>query len=178
MVSLLFMFYLFVILFAIIGFMRGWATEALVSFSVVLALFLITILETLILEGTQIIPDGTRSQFWVRIFIVGMLVFFGYQTPRISRLSGAARRERISDALLGIFLGAINGYLIFGTLWFYLAYAGYPFEKIIAPDATTEVGQAAIAMVARMFPALISSTPYGIYIAVGFAFLFILVVYI
>jgi uncharacterized membrane protein required for colicin V production len=38
MVSLPFVFWLFVLLFAVIGAMRGWARELLVSFSVILSL--------------------------------------------------------------------------------------------------------------------------------------------
>ena len=45
MVSLTFMFWLFVLLFAIIGATRGWAKEILVTFAVILSLFLITIIE-------------------------------------------------------------------------------------------------------------------------------------
>ncbi len=172
MVSVLIVFYVFVILFAIIGFMRGWAMEALVSFSVILALFLITIVETLMPVVKEIIVADATRQFWIRVIILGVLVFFGYQTPRISRLAGAARRERISDALLGVFLGAINGYLIFGTLWYYLDYAKYPFDIITAPT-----DEAALGMIARMIPAWLGSG-YGIYVAVGLAFLFVLVVFL
>ena len=45
MISLLVVFYMFLITFAIIGGLRGWAKELLVVFSVVLAFFLIFLLE-------------------------------------------------------------------------------------------------------------------------------------
>jgi|GEM_PF-6848346 len=40
MVSIFFFFWLLVVLFGVIGAMRGWAKEILVSFSVILALFM------------------------------------------------------------------------------------------------------------------------------------------
>ena len=43
MISLTVVFYIFIVLFAIIGGLRGWAKEMLVSFSLVLALFMVFI---------------------------------------------------------------------------------------------------------------------------------------
>ncbi len=48
MVSLIVVFWMYVILFAIIGAMRGWARELLVAFSVILALFIISVLENFV----------------------------------------------------------------------------------------------------------------------------------
>jgi len=177
MVSLLVVLYVLITLFSVIGFMRGWASEALVSFSVVLAMFLINLLEDVLPVTSSVIADQTVMQFWIRTIILSTLVFFGYQTPRISRLTGTARKDRISDALLGLFMGAINGFLIFGTLWYYMHYAGYPFKYISAPSETDEFGQAALAMINRLPPHWMGSG-YSIFMAVGLAFLFVLVVFI
>ncbi|MCJ7703160.1 MAG: CvpA family protein, partial [Anaerolineales bacterium] len=136
MVNLLVVFYMFVILFSVIGAMRGWAQEMLVTFSVILAFFLVNVLETVVLAkyAEGVIADKSPQQFWLRVLIVSVLVFFGYQTPRISRFASAARKDKISDSFLGFFLGAINGYLFAGTLWFYMAYAGYPFKYFANPE--------------------------------------------
>ena len=45
MMSLAIVFWMYVILFSVIGAMRGWAKEILVSFSVILALSFIALLE-------------------------------------------------------------------------------------------------------------------------------------
>lgn len=187
MVSLIVVFYMFVILFSIIGMMRGWAQEMLVSFSVILAFFLINVLETVILGRYMggMIADKSIQQFWLRVSIVVVLVFFGYQTPRISRLAAAAKKERISDSFLGLFLGAINGYLFAGTLWFYMADAGYPFKYFVNPELLLGVQgldlkppiDVAIEFISKLPPAWLGTEP-GIYIAVGLAFLFVLVVFI
>ena len=184
MVSLLVVFYMFVILFAIIGAMRGWAQELLVTFSIILAFFLINVLETVILKlyAEGVVADKSIQQFWLRVLFVIVLVFFGYQTPRISRFASAVKKDKISDSFLGIFLGAINGYLFAGTLWFYMAHASYPFEYFMDPSILSGIelnppAQATIDFVAKLPPAWLGTEP-GIYIAVGLAFLFVLVVFI
>ena len=185
MVSLLVMFYFFVFLFSIIGVIRGWAQELLVTFSVILAFFLINVLEEHILPNyaSAVLIEKPIRQFWVRSSIIVFLVFFGYQTPRISRFAAAVRKEKISDSFLGFFLGGINGYFITGTIWYYLAEAGYPTEYIIDPvsvlniELLNEPAQAAIDFLTKLPPAWLGTAP-GIYIAVGLAFLFVMVVFI
>ena len=180
MVYINFFFYCFLVLFAIIGAMRGWAKEMLVTFSAVLALFIITVMETYVSPVTQSFAlPGSEAQFWMRFIILILLAFFGYQTPNLPRLSGSTRwaRERLQDTMLGIFLGLFNGYLIVGTIWYWLAQAGYqPGAYIIAPDPNNPIGQAAIRMLTWMAPAWLV-TPY-LYFAVGLAFIFVIVVFL
>jgi len=176
MISLSVLFWMFVILFALIGAMRGWAKEILVTSGVVVAIFVITILESFIpFIRDSLTPD---SQFWVRIAVLCVMTFFGYQGPNIPRLveSGKFVRDRFQDVLLGIFLGAVNGYMIFGTAWYYLAEAGYPFDWISAPDEITEAGLKALGLI-EILPPQWLVTPL-IYIAIAVAFVFILVVFI
>ena len=176
MISLSVLFWIFVILFAMIGAMRGWAKEILVTAGVIVAIFVITILESFIPFIKESMAPEVR--FWVRIAVLALLTFFGYQGPNIPRMieSGKFVRDRFQDVLLGIFLGAVNGYLIFGTAWQFLAEVGYPFDWISAPDALTEAGQKALAMIEVLPPTWLQ--PPVIYIAVAVAFVFILVVFI
>lgn len=173
MISLSFMFWMYVALFGVIGAMRGWAKELLVSFSVILALALNHLL---VIYVPFIRAMGAGELFAVRALSVGVLVFFGYQTVNLPRLSQRAARERLQDLLLGLVLGAVNGYLIFGTLWFYLHEAGYPFAAITAPEAGTPLAVSIEKMMAIMPPRLLGDP--GIYVAVILAFVFVLVVFI
>jgi uncharacterized membrane protein required for colicin V production len=187
MVSLLVVFYIFVIFFSIIGVIRGWAQELLVTFSVILAFFLINVVETFIIEKYQVVffKDELTRTFWMRTIFLMVLVFFGYQTPRISRFASVVRKDKISDSFLGFFLGGINGYLIVGTLWFYLHAAEYPSRYFFNPAELANVNipelsaaaQAAANFVTKLPPTWLGTSP-GIYIAVGLAFLFVLVVFI
>jgi len=185
MVSLLVVFYIFVILFSIIGVIRGWAQELLVTFSVILAFFIINVLEEYILRNyaSDVFLEKPIRQLWVRSLIIIILVFFGYQTSRISRFAAAVRKDKISDSFLGFFLGGINGYLITGTLWYYLADSGYPTAYFIDPATVVNVeqlgdsAQAAVEFLTKLPPTWLGTAP-GIYFAVGLAFLFVLVVFI
>jgi hypothetical protein len=120
--------------------------------------------------------DSPALYFWLRSIILTLLVFFGYQTPNIARFASKMNREKVQDILLGAFLGAINGYLIAGTIWFYMFEAGYPFHTIIAPDQNTAVGKAAAALLQYMPPRVLGIP--AIYFAVVLAFIFVIVVFI
>lgn len=178
MVSLAFVFWLFVILGAIVGGTRGWAKELLVSFSVILGIFVILVLETYVgfIQGL-LQAGGPQMEFWVRSLIIFLLAFFGYQTPgAIARFQAAARREKLQDSLLGIVLGGVNGYLIIGSVWAYLHRAGYPFELISAPQPGNALGDAAINLITYLPPNWLDAPL--IYFAIAVAFTFVVIVFI
>ena len=175
MVSLTFTFWMFVILFGLIGMMRGWAKELLVVFSVILALLLNTLLKRY-LPMVNTMPDDEQALFWIRTIILVVLVFFGYQTVGLPRFSGKVAREKLQDSILGFVFGLCNGYLVVGTLWFYLHEANYPFPYIEAPTSATELGQAALNLLQTMPPRVLGEPM--IYFAVALAFVFVLVVFI
>jgi uncharacterized membrane protein required for colicin V production len=177
MVSLAFLFWMFVVLFGIIGAMRGWAKELLVAFSIILALAFMRLLENYVpFVSTLIEVQGAEAIFWVRAIIVIVLVFFGYQTVALPRFATKAAREKLQDLMLGFVFGAFNGYLIVGTLWFYMHEAGYPFPYIVPPDSNSVMGQAAENLLPYLAPRLLGEP--AIYFAVILAFIFVLVVFI
>ena len=104
------------------------------------------------------------------------LVYFGYQTViSVQRLAARAARERLQDTLFGIFVGAINGYLISGTLLYYLNEANYPFPKIVSAP-TGDILTSVQTMMNWMPPHLLGEP--GIYFAVLVCFIFVIVVFI
>jgi hypothetical protein len=113
--------------------------------------------------------------FWLRAIILGLLVFFGYQTPNVSRFAAKMTREKLQDAILGVVLGGLNGYLIAGTIWFYMADAAYPFPQVVSAP-TGDIATVADAMLHYMAPKLLGIP--GIYFAVVIAFIFVIVVFI
>jgi uncharacterized membrane protein required for colicin V production len=179
-ISIHVMLWMFIILFAVVGAIRGWAKELLVVFAVILSLFFINVLETYVPFFKTIIDTNSEaSVFWIHAGIVGAVVFFGYQTPRLQRLvdSGRFVRNLLVDTTVGGLLGAINGYLIFGTLWYYMDLAGYPFSYVSAPDPTTLNGVAAINWIEFLPPSWLMGNP-AIYVAVAICFILVLVVFI
>lgn len=181
MLSLTVLFWLFVLLFAVIGATRGWAKEMLVTFSVILSMFLINLVSnpSVPVLGAIVSKLDAKSIFWVRAVILIMLVFFGYQTPNLRAITPARfARERLQDVLLGFLLGALNGYLVAGSLIFFLHNAGYPFPDVVsAPDPNTQVGRAVYNMIKYMPPNYLMNW-VTISVAVGLAFLFVIVVFI
>src|SRR5512137_538395 len=101
---------MYVVLFAVIGAMRGWAKELLVTFSCILSLFLITVLESFVPGLSGILANAhPTTRFWFRSIMMILLVFFGYQTPNIRAIAaGKFVRERLQDVLLGFIIGGIN----------------------------------------------------------------------
>jgi uncharacterized membrane protein required for colicin V production len=176
MVTLNFLFWFLIILFGFIGAMRGWAKELLVTFSVILALAFINLLEKYI-PFFNTLPPNSTALFWVQTVIVITLVIFGYQTVNLPQFAGKARREKLADSLLGFFLGAINGFLIFGSIWYFMNSALYPFPSIIAaPIPGTPQGDMALGLVPYLPPRLLGEPL--IYFAVILAFIFVIVVYV
>jgi uncharacterized membrane protein required for colicin V production len=135
--------------FVFIGSMRGWAKEILVVVSVFLALFVETVLTTLVPPVAELWNGlNPMSRFWIRIVGFIVIIVFGYASPTIATRFGAkVARERLQDILLGFFLGVLNGVLIVGSVWFFLdeAYYGVPegdrTEEPAMVQAVDEQGQ-------------------------------------
>ena len=70
MVSLTVVFWMYVILFAIIGAMRGWAKELLVSFAVILSLTFSTLMMNYVVFLRDTLPDNSPLLFWLRSIIL------------------------------------------------------------------------------------------------------------
>ncbi len=179
MVNLTFLFFFLMVLFAVIGSLRGWAKELLVTFSIILSIFIISILQSLIPDLlNSFTPSGTQAYFWLRFSILIVLVFFGYQTPNIPKLGGARfARERLQDVLLGFFLGAVNGFLLAGTMWFYMKEANYPFKNfILPPDPNDPFTASAVRLLPWLAPAWLKGNM--LFVAIALAFVFLIVVFI
>ena len=158
MLSLTTAFWGLVVLFAVAGMMRGWTREIVVTASIILALFAINQLMSPIFgllnwDNNAVQPDNIRRyQFFIMSSFLLLLAFAGYQGPTLasSRVGDRLnRRDNLQDKLLGLSVGAINGWLIIGSLWSFLEYKiiaantwlrfppniGYPFgvSRIIRP---------------------------------------------
>ncbi len=176
MMSIVYVFWMYVILFGVIGAMRGWAKELLVAFSVVLSLSLNHVLRKYIPLARDL-ADTDPSLFWVRTIILLVLVYFGYQTVvSIPHLASRATRERLQDTLFGAILGGLNGYLVSGSILYYVHIADYSFQKVILKPTDPALLETVNEMMLYMPPQLLGEP--GIYFAIILAFVFVLVVYI
>ena len=106
-----------------------------------------------------------------------VMVYFGYQTViSISHLASRAVRERLQDTLFGAFLGALNGYLVAGSVLYYIHIADYTVQNVITKPTDPELLQVVNQMMMYMPPQLLGEP--GVYFAIILAFVFVLVVYI
>lgn len=176
MMSIVYVFWMYVLLFALIGWMRGWAKELLVGFSVILALALNHVIRRYVPLASNL-QETDPSLFWVRTIILLVLVYFGYQTViSIQHLAARARSERLQDTLFGAFLGGLNGYLVSGSILYYIHIAGYPFPEVVSRPADPVLLERVNQMMLYMPPQMLGEP--GIYFAIILAFVFVLVVYI
>jgi hypothetical protein len=165
---------LLVVLFAVIGSLRGWAKELLVSCALVLAMFINMLLDRYASGLLSTLPP--QEIFGVRTGVFAVLAYFGYLTPRLPWIPAERfLRERLQDWLLGIVIGALNGALLAGSLWFFLDKAGYPFpgfEQALASAKSPEI----TAMMQYMPPVLLGEM--WVFVAVAVAFIFVIVVFV
>ena len=199
MISLGSLFWLMVAFFALIGMMRGWTREIIATSGLVLSLFFLNQFGATVVSwlgaGSATVPGGDplaipRRQFYILAGIHLFFAFFSYQGPT---LAGARLRDRlrVSDRLqnqvLGGVIGAVNGYLIVGTLWAFLEYtiiasgqwqrldpnAGYPFALTVLTRPTGEMGL--ISLIENLpLPILAPYLPFLVVIV----FLFVIIVMI
>jgi hypothetical protein len=167
-------FWLMVALFAVIGSLRGWAKELLVACALILAMFINLLIDKY--AGSLLATLTIQEVFGVRAGVFCALAYFGYLTPRLPWIPGERfMRDRLQDWLLGTVLGAVNGFLLAGSVWYFLNRAGYPFpgfEIARLSAGTPEVK----AMLQYMPPALLGEA--WVLVAVAAAFVFVIVVFV
>lgn len=142
-------FFVFVILFGIMGALRGWAKEMLVFFSVVLALAMRLIFTEYVPVARDFLTRPPLEQFYVYSGLIILISVAGYAGPAVSgRLARGSARETLQDVMLGFIIGALNGYLIVGSIWYFLDAAGYGVVGIVPPSP----GSMADALVSLYLP--------------------------
>jgi uncharacterized membrane protein required for colicin V production len=133
------------ILFGLIGGLRGWAKELIVAFSVFLALFVQHVLLTFLPPLSSLFCNlAVDSQFYTRAVIFILITVFGYASPTIvSKIGARVARERLQDILLGFFIGLLNGFLIVGTMVAFLdmSFYGVPDDQRDTVRKVDENGQ-------------------------------------
>ena len=119
-------FAMFVLVFGLIGAMRGWVREIIVTASLVLALFVLNQLG----DKWNTVVNGFTAQHsteqWLLrtapMFIIG---FFGYLGPTVVRSRfEQTTRGKLEQGMLAFIVGMINGYILFSTLAFVAWRAG------------------------------------------------------
>lgn len=124
----------------VVGYLRGWSKEVVATAGIILALFTQQQFNVIVFEPITA-GASAEAKFYLYSFLLLIVTFFAYQTPaQASRLSGNrlysnSRRESLTERVLGLFVGAFNGYMVFGSLWYYLDSFGYPFNPYFTAPA-------------------------------------------
>ena len=178
MIAMVTVFAMFLIMFGMIGAVRGWAKELLIVFSVILALAAITLVEDLIGFKNTLFKNNVTMQYWFRTILLFLMVFFGYQSPSLPRFKTATeKRDRIQDHMLGFIMGLLSGYFVIGSLWAFSSQAQYPliakYIQGVPPDLSHVTDQ-----VLNILPPIWLDSPTTIFIFVVVAFIFAIVFFL
>jgi uncharacterized membrane protein required for colicin V production len=136
-------------LFGAIGYQRGWNKEVISLAAIVLALFTLNSFDSLLRE-TLLANTSPQTRFLVQAIIFAVIVFFGYQTRALigadaNRAQGAANRgggfgfggrpedgrDELQSRILGLLMGLLNGYLVWGSLWYLMHINNYPLAPYV-----------------------------------------------
>lgn len=126
--------FVFVLLFGLMGALRGWSKEMLVLFSIILGLAIKLIFSEYVPIASDFFDRPPVEQFYLYSTLIVLMAISGYAGPAVSgRLAGVSARETLQDIMLGFIVGAINGFLIVGSIWYFLDAAGYGILGIAPP---------------------------------------------
>lgn len=164
-----FFFLTLIVLMGIVGLARRSNRELGVTTLLLLTLFVITFVETEVNEQVMALASriGISENEFTEAFdlvAVALLLFVGF----ISYQGETLVFPGSGSGALGLVLGLINGYLLFGSVWHYLAQAGYPFVEVV-PDFSP-----VYELLVPLLPPAILSWPYFVFLAVAMLILRVL----
>lgn len=117
---------------ALIGFLRGWNRELVATAGILLGTFALFQLDS-ILRGTLLLSFPPAQAFAIQILIFFVIVYLAYQNSFFE--TGDDRDQtQFQTSILGTMVGAINGYLLGGAIWYFMDINEYPlYPAIVAP---------------------------------------------
>jgi hypothetical protein len=174
MVQLYSLMWILAVFFAVVGFLRGWNREVVATAGIFLGMFLLFQFDP-ILRGTLLLSFPRSQAFAIQIAIFLIVVYFAYQNRTFVR----ERRSELNfqEGLLGGLVGAVNGYLVGGAIWYFMDINEYPLSPyIVAPGPNSPSAE----FISRMPLTILSGGVGGsgdlLAVAVIFLFLLVLIV--
>ncbi|MCY3935333.1 MAG: CvpA family protein [Chloroflexi bacterium] len=133
MIDLRILILLAVFVFVYIGSRRGFSLELISSAGILLAMFALHQFDALI--RNELLSGGSAGlHLLVQVLLFTGIVSAAYHTRAVigSRLWARVTGERLNqrsqfqEGILGGLIGAVNGYLISGSVWYYIHMNDYP----------------------------------------------------
>lgn len=163
--------------FAVVGVVRGYPRELGVTTTVLAALLILTrsgdsmlrALDSLLIRFTQssLILEGPRSDLIQSLFyisVVLVVVVISYHGETLA-FAGNPPKGPLG-IILNLMSGLLNGYLVAGTMWYYLHIFDYPIQVVgLFKPPLTEFAQAHLVPlmpVPLLEPYLLFLTPFMI----------------
>jgi hypothetical protein len=142
MVEIQQLFMLLILVMGVIGMVRGFLKELGVTLVLIATLFaldrLIPIINGFITSGglgfLGLGPESQSANNLLFLLFAAMMVGATYIAYQGETLAYEGNNPKgIVGALLGFLIGAVNGYLLFGTIWWAFNYYQYPFGLVTQP---------------------------------------------
>jgi len=140
LVQLYSLMWILAIFFGVAGYMRGWNREVVALAGTALGMFVLFQFDALI-RGTLLLSFTRNQAFFLQVSTFLIIVFVAYRNRSImpQRRQG---ESRLQTGILGAIVGLVNGYLIGGTLWYFLDINEYPLAPyVLAPAPTSPSAQ-------------------------------------
>jgi hypothetical protein len=148
------LFSIIVFIFALIGLVRGFLRELGVTTMVMFVLFFLSQFEPFLDTGlVKVMAFAARGgdvaltkelfKCWFFTLLIIGVAFISYEGETLSFAGEPPRGSQ--GIVLGLLTGALNGYLIAGSIWFYMDKFGYPIKFL--GFAKEELSAVAIAIV-------------------------------
>jgi hypothetical protein len=129
---------------AVIGFLRGWNRELIAMMGILLSSVVLLQLDS-ILRGTILSFFAKEHIFVIQLILFITVVYNAYTTKRFEPSSGRGN-PTIQSSVLGVFAGAINGYLVGGAIWYFMDINEYPFSPLVLAPTPNSPSAEAIGM--------------------------------
>ncbi len=133
-------FLLLVIIWAMIGAVRGFSREIGATIAIVMAMSGLSLFGPLLATAinksfgnlgsfsiplAESVPEGAKAfcyaaspqQFIFYTIVFGVIVFMGYQGETLGL---PTKVGKLSSGILGMFAGIVNGWMVAGNLWYFL----------------------------------------------------------
>lgn len=135
MIQLVGVMWMMAVFFAIVGFLRGINKEVISMAGIILGLFALFQFDQYI-RGTLLSQVPLSQVFLFQVTLFAIVVFFAYQTRALGLADrDGDGRDDLQASILGGILGFINGYLIWGSVWYFLDINQYPLSPYITAPA-------------------------------------------
>ncbi|MCW5874555.1 MAG: CvpA family protein [Anaerolineales bacterium] len=157
--------WMFVGMFTVMGFMRGFKREVLITMSVVGGVFAIIVMDMI-----YPVSGGDDIQFIVRGSILLVFIIVAYHERRLQQFSDGMVKHHWRNKALGAVLGGANGFFIVTAFLYYLSKYNYPFAFV------TPAGVELSALLEYSIPVWV--TGQWAYLAAAVVILLVLLVFI